>query len=117
MVVGNGSVYFAKQFQESLPWPGEIYLDSTSSAFAAVNLPRLSAWQAAKRWLPAVSWFSNEGKRYKGHNMKGDGLQTGGVFLIGPGAGSRVQFAFKEADNDALIFADGAALVAAARSG
>jgi len=46
--------------------------------------------------------------------MEGDGFQTGGVFLIGPGEGSRVQFSFKEADNDALTFADGEALVQAA---
>jgi len=96
-----------------LPWPGEIYLDSSSSAFEAVNLPRLTAFQGLKRWLPAVSWFKKEGKRYN-HNMQGDGFQTGGVFLIGPGEGSRVLFSFKEADNDALVFADGDALVKAA---
>jgi len=116
VVVGNGSAYFAKQFQTNLPWPGEIYLDPTSSAFAAVNLPRLTKFQGVKRWLPTLSWFKNVGSRYK-HNMEGDGFQTGGVFLIGPGENSRVQFVFKEAENDALTFADGAALLKAAQVG
>jgi len=113
VVVGNGSAYFANQFKQNLPWPGEIYLDTTSSAFQAVNLPRLSLMQGVKRWLTTLSWFKKVGTRYK-HNMEGDGFQTGGVFLIGPGEGSRVQFSFKEADNDALTFADGEALVQAA---
>lgn len=109
-VVGNGSQYFASQFRENLPWPGEIYLDPTSSAFAAINLPRMSAFQAIKHFFPAVSWFKKEGSKYK-HNMEGDGLQTGGVFLIGPGESSKVLFSFREADNEALAFADGQALV------
>jgi len=116
VVVGNGSAYFANQFKAALPWPGEIYLDPASSAFQAVHLPRLSTFEGVKRWLPTLAWFKKEGKRYDS-NMQGDGFQTGGVFLIGPGERSRVLFSFKEVDNDALIFADGPALVKAASQG
>lgn len=116
VVVGNGSAFFATQFKEGLPWPGEIYLDSNSSAFAAVNLQRVGAMQAIKRWLPAASWFKKNAPKYASSNMQGDGFQTGGVFLIGPGEGSCLQYSFKEMDHDVLEFASGADILKAASS-
>jgi prostamide/prostaglandin F2alpha synthase len=105
IAVGNGDFAMAKQFKEGLNWPGEVYLDPDSTSYKAIHLKRLSNWEVAKRYftsLRVLSWFKNN--PHKAQNQDGDGFQTGGVFIVGPGAGSSVIFSFKEIDNDPLSF-------------
>lgn len=47
--------------------------------------------------------------------MQGDGQQTGGVFVVGPGEQSEILFSFKESDAAPDEMADNDAILAACR--
>jgi len=117
IVVGNGSKRFAQKFKEGIKFPGEIYLDPESKSFKALALPRLSAWQAVKRFFfesKTVRFFKSLKKTYQSSDLEGDGQQTGGVFVVGPGSGRPMRYTFREHENDAESFADLDAILAAA---
>jgi len=109
IVVGNGSKRFAQKFKEGIKFSGEIYLDPESKSFKALSLPRLSAWQAVKRFFfdsKAVKFFKGLKKNYANSDLEGDGQQTGGVFVVGPGIGRAMRYSFREHENDTDTFAD-----------
>jgi len=109
IVVGNGSKRFAQKFKEGIKFNGEIYLDPESKSFKALGLPRLSAWQAVKRFFfdsKAVKFFKGLKKTYRNADLEGDGQQTGGVFVVGPGIGRPMRYVFREHENDTETFAD-----------
>jgi len=47
--------------------------------------------------------------------MKGDGQQTGGVFVLGPGIGEDIIYSFKEIENDVTSFANTEDIIAACK--
>lgn len=107
VAVGNGNAMFAKGFKEGLPFDGEVYLDEESKVFNSLELTRLTKWQAAKRWFmdfKVLSLFSSISKTYKSSNNSGDGLQTGGVFVVAPG--DSIHYSFIENEHRADQFAD-----------
>jgi len=86
-----------------------VFLDPESKAFAAANLPRLSVWQTMKRFmlnLTAIAFFKDLSSKYPNSDIQGDGQQTGGVFVVGPGGGKNVLFAFREYENEVTQFVD-----------
>jgi len=116
IAVGNkhSNVRWATKFQRGLPWGGEIYIDPTSAAFKAAELPYLTTWQTVSRFflsLRVISFFRSLTPKYAASDMEGDGSQTGGVFVVGPGAESRLQYAFKESEQDPDVFADPLAIL------
>jgi len=116
IAVGNGNKYFAKKFADGISFDGEVYLDPESKAFAAANLPRLSVWQAVKRFMmnwAALKFFREISPQYANSDLEGDGQQTGGVFVVGPGENSEVLFEFREFDNEVTQFADHDAILKA----
>ena len=98
-----------QQFKTGLPFDGEIYIDSTSESFKKASLPRLSLWQISKRFLLNVKLFSlfySLNKKHGASDASGDGQQTGGVFIFGPGSKSEIIFSFRENDNEPDVFVD-----------
>jgi len=110
VAIGNGSIFFAKKFREGLAFPGEIYIDSASNSFKAMELPRLSVWETVKRFLSdlsLISLFVKLSSTYKNSDTAGDGQQTGAVLLIenfGKENGS-IKYEFRECDHPATEFA------------
>eukprot|EP01069_Polyplicarium_translucidae_P006310 Polyplicarium_translucidae@DN2939_c0_g1_i4.p2 len=120
VAIGNGSEAFAEKYKASLNFPGPIYIDGESTLFKALGMPRWSNWKFA-RWLfswSKMSHFRDLGKKYPGSDMQGDGHQTGGVLVAGPGASSDLRVLFREYDgmesaDDASKFLAGSALLQA----
>jgi len=100
VAVGNGSKMFAQGFINSTPYTGELYLDPMSTAAKALQLKRYSAWEAITRFFnpTAASRYKQIKAKFTDANLKGDGQQSGGVFLVGPGTGSSIRFAHREDD-------------------
>lgn len=109
VAIGNGSPLFGKGFKEQLPFEGEVYLDADSSVFKALELKRIGMWEATKRYF--MSWsvlkfFSDQSKNYPTSNTSGDGLQTGGVFVVSAAPEGKVLYSFIESEHDGDSFAD-----------
>jgi len=116
IAIGNGSPKFAQKFKQALDFTGEIYLDSESKSFKALSLPRITLWQVLKRWVldrNMYKFWNDLSKTYKSADLEGDGQQTGGVFVVGPGIGRPMRYAFYEANNKADQFADTKAILEA----
>mmetsp|Transcript_91495 Transcript_91495/g.136995 ORF Transcript_91495/g.136995 Transcript_91495/m.136995 type:complete len:136 (+) Transcript_91495:183-590(+) len=108
VAVGTGSKLFANNFKKGVPFDGEVFLDPEAKTFAAINLPRLSMWQVTKRFLinlTALSFYRQISGNYPSSDTKGDGQQTGGVFVVGPGIGKELLYSFKENDAEVVDFA------------
>jgi len=98
-----------QQFKTGLPFEGEIYIDSTSESFKKASLPRLTLWQISKRFLfnmKLFSMFYSLNKKHAASDASGDGQQTGGVFIFGPGSKSEILYSFRENDNEPDVFVD-----------
>eukprot|EP00456_Euglypha_rotunda_P032418 TRINITY_DN25125_c0_g1_i6.p1 TRINITY_DN25125_c0_g1~~TRINITY_DN25125_c0_g1_i6.p1 ORF type:complete len:156 (-),score=37.75 TRINITY_DN25125_c0_g1_i6:19-486(-) len=108
IAVGNGNARFAKKFKEALKFDGNVYLDTDCKMFKVAALPRLSIWQAVKRFFngTARAFYAKLSKNYSQSDLEGDGQQTGGVFVVGPGVGRPLRFSFRESDYDPDVFAD-----------
>jgi len=109
IAIGNSNVKFANKYKEGLKWTGEIYIDPTSTGAKLLSLPRLTAWQSMKRYFldsRAIKYFKTLSKTYQSADLEGDGQQTGGVFVLGPGVGRPFRYAFREIDNEFDKFAD-----------
>jgi len=108
IAVGNGSIKWAKKFRRSVGFTGAIYTDPDADCFRAMNLPRLSTWQALKRFINGKFFaiYKSTKEKFDLADTEGDGLQTGGVFVVGPGAGRPLSYWFKEVDEDVDEFAD-----------
>ena len=116
IAVGNGSILFAKKFKQSVPFEGEVFIDPQSAAFKAANLPRLTIWQVTKRFilnLTALSFYRGATAKYPGSDVEGDGQQTGGVFVVGPGIGGDIYYSFRENETDPTTFANPEEIMAA----
>jgi len=107
IAVGNGSKRFALKFKTALEWEGPIYLDAEGNTFKALQLPKLTIWQAIKRFFSREvrSYYKQLSKVYTSADLEGDGTQTGGVFVLGPGVGRPLRYSFRENDNEADVFA------------
>jgi len=108
VAVGTGSKLFARNFKESSGFDGEVFLDPEANTFKAIDLPRLSLWAAIKRFMMSwtnLSFYRSIESKYPGNDMKGDGQQTGGVFVVGPGKESPLLYSFRENDHEATEFA------------
>uniref|UniRef100_A0A7S4HJE4 Uncharacterized protein n=1 Tax=Vannella robusta TaxID=1487602 RepID=A0A7S4HJE4_9EUKA len=117
VAVGTGSKLFAKKFKEGVPFDGEVFLDPEAKTFKAIDLPRLSIWQVTKRFLlnlTAISFYRQISSNYPQSDTKGDGQQTGGVFVVGPGVGEELLFSFRENDAEVEEFASHDDIIAAA---
>jgi len=108
IAVGNGSKRFAMKFKTALEWEGPIYLDPECNTFKALQLPKLTLWQAIKRFFSKEvrNYYKQLTKVYTSADLEGDGTQTGGVFVLGPGVGRPLRYGFRENENDADVFAD-----------
>jgi len=105
IAVGNGSKRFALKFKTALEWEGPIYLDTECNTFKALQLQKLTIWQAIKRFFGIRAYYKQLSKVYTSADLEGDGTQTGGVFVLGPGVGRPLRFSFRENDNEADVFA------------
>jgi len=116
IAVGNGSKRFALKFKTALEWEGPIYLDTECNTFKALQLAKLTIWQAIKRFFSreARNYYKQLSKVYTSADLEGDGTQTGGVFVLGPGVGRPLRFSFRENENDTDVFADNEAILKAA---
>jgi len=101
VVVGAGTKNFSDRFKLGVPWEGSLFLDETHSAHKAINLKRFSAWQGFKRWFTptALKYGKSLFARFKKANMTGDGLQSGGIFILGPEKDSAIEFTFLESES------------------
>ena len=53
--------------------------------------------------------------QFPGNDIRGDGQQTGGVFVLGPGKGKEILYAFREVDGGPCEFSDNNAILAACK--
>jgi len=115
IAIGNGNKHFATKYKEGIGFSGEIYLDPQSKSFEMLNLHRLSAWETMKRFFsPKALKTSKElFSKYKNADLQGDGQQTGGVFVVGPGVGQPLRFSFYENEHDTDTFANNDDILAA----
>jgi len=116
IAVGNGSANFARKFQNGLPFTGEVYLDPESNTYKALALYRLGKWEVMKRFffsLTAMTFYKNQAQNYAHADTEGDGQQTGGVFVVGPGRGKQLLYQFRENDHTPEVFADNNAILEA----
>eukprot|EP00127_Corallochytrium_limacisporum_P005024 Clim_evm20s197 gene=Clim_evmTU20s197 len=115
--IGNGSVLFANSFKKNTKWDYPVYRDPKSAVYKSIGLPRLSVWQALSRFLfnSAARAFYNGtlSKEHPSSDYKGDGQQTGGVFVVNKAG--EFTFAFKEHENPPEKFADVQDIIAAVR--
>jgi len=84
-------------------------MDHDSNAFKALKLPRLTTWQVISRFffsLTSIKFARSISGLYPQSDLEGDGQQTGGVFVVGPGEDSEIQYKFLEGDHDVDQFAD-----------
>eukprot|EP00698_Gefionella_okellyi_P003696 TRINITY_DN13454_c0_g1_i1.p1 TRINITY_DN13454_c0_g1~~TRINITY_DN13454_c0_g1_i1.p1 ORF type:complete len:133 (-),score=34.72 TRINITY_DN13454_c0_g1_i1:196-594(-) len=113
VAVGTGSPHFAKTFKAGSKFEGDVLLDPQGSAYNVLALPKFklsrfllpSAWKALAK---ALFRYSNN---LQEDNVK---LQSGGVYVMGPGEGKKMLFAWREADEAVGAVPDLAALKAAA---
>jgi len=122
VAIGNGSAAFAKKFRDGLPFQGDIYLDPEAKTFQALNLRRLSMWEIMTRFLmsfSAIAFSRSISARYQSSDMQGDGMQTGGIFVVGSDpkdlTRKKILYAFVESENNVDAFADTEAIVKACR--
>lgn len=80
---------------------GELYIDSDKKSFKDLNYKKLSVLGLIPALLARVARDAiRKGKEWAvGGNMKGDGLQNGGLLVVGP-KGEKVLYEFKQ-DNPA----------------
>jgi len=107
VVVGaTHKVKHAITFKNRLRFPGEIYFDPGYTAFKALNCPRLGVWEAAKKYLnqKVVATLKALSSKYQA-DTEGDGLQTGAVVVVGPGANKPLLYHWKEVDEEPDAFA------------
>lgn len=109
--------------RSSLPSPTQskthhlraLHTTNPTTAYKALGCQRLSAWKAAKRYFfdsKAVAFYKTASKEYAGSNTTGDGQQTGGVWVLGPG-NAQPLYEFMEADHRPDVFADEQAILEA----
>jgi len=105
---GAGSKMFSEKFRLGTPWEGGVFLDSGYASHKAIGLIRFSTWQGIKRFFSpkAMALGKRLFSRFKKADMQGDGFQSGGVFLVGPGATSPVLYKFLESDEGVEANAD-----------
>jgi len=108
IIVGNGPTKAAEKYKAGLKWNGEVLTDPESKMYKLMQLPRLSAFAALKRFLGrrVIKMYKKLSKEYTSADAEGDGQQTGGVFVVGPGAGRPVRYSFIESDNEPDQFAE-----------
>lgn len=97
--VSNGTVEAATKFVKELPYNGELYLDPTGSTYKALGFKKFSLPKMLARIFKSLSAIKNITKSEKAHDMKGDGNQTGGIVVIGPGVGAQPAFTYVEGDH------------------
>jgi len=127
LAIGNGSKLFARgvslplmifQFITSTPFTGHVFVDPDSLCFKAMELKRLTLWQALRHFFNSTARAAfktlREKREAKG-DLLGDGQQTGGVFVVGPGERSTLSYIFKEQDHPVGVdnFADVKAILQA----
>mmetsp|Transcript_148442 Transcript_148442/g.210832 ORF Transcript_148442/g.210832 Transcript_148442/m.210832 type:complete len:134 (-) Transcript_148442:258-659(-) len=118
VAVGNGSPMFAKKFAESIPFEGDIFIDEESLTYKAASLERLSLWATLKRFFfngGARALWKSASDKYENADLQGDGQQTGGVFVVGPGEKSDILYSFKESEAAPDEMADNEAILEACR--
>eukprot|EP00996_Jenningsia_fusiforme_P003312 NODE_4110_length_861_cov_25.318966_g3792_i0.p1 GENE.NODE_4110_length_861_cov_25.318966_g3792_i0~~NODE_4110_length_861_cov_25.318966_g3792_i0.p1 ORF type:complete len:201 (+),score=54.35 NODE_4110_length_861_cov_25.318966_g3792_i0:65-604(+) len=114
IAIGNGSEDFARDFADNLPWTGEVYLDSKSSVYAALNLKRWGLMETLSRFGKTLGFSRDLYKRFPHANFKGDGQQSGAVFVIGPGDESvKPVYLYKEEEGKPTEFANPADILKA----
>ncbi|KJE92131.1 hypothetical protein CAOG_03149 [Capsaspora owczarzaki ATCC 30864] len=119
VLVGTGNRYFAEKFIENVPgngqrFPAEVYIDPEQTAYKARGLQRVGllhflSWTAISEWRKA-------NKNHPNADLQGDGLQTGGIYLVGPGADSAIHFAFNEYDHPVGTLVDNDQILAAVKA-
>jgi len=116
IIIGNGTIKAADKYKNGLHWTGEVFIDSESKMYKLMQLPRLSAWATVKRFLGrrVIKMYKQLSKQYLTADAEGDGQQTGGVFVVGPGTGRPIRYSFIESDNEPDVFADVDAVLYAA---
>jgi len=118
LAIGNGSKLFARGFITSTPFTGHVFVDPDSLCFKAMELKRLTLWQALRHFFNSTARAAfktlREKREAKG-DLLGDGQQTGGVFVVGPGERSTLSYIFKEQDHPVGVdnFADVKAILQA----
>lgn len=55
--------------------------------------------------MTGLSFYREISSKYPDSDVKGDGQQTGGVFVVGPGVGNEILYSFRENDNEVTSFA------------
>lgn len=114
VAVGTGSEYYAKRFKEITKWPGDVFLDHEGGTYKALELPRFSVFNIF-RWRVIQAFRAAVKKGFDNH-LKEDGLQSGGVFVIGPGAASPLLSQWRESDDGMGTKCDLELLLKAART-
>lgn len=98
-----------KLYIRDVGFPGEVYLDPQSTAFKAASLKRTSVMSFLWSFITNGAgrrFYNAAAKKHRGSNLKGDGLQTGGVFVVGPGADSDVIYESREYDKPGSKFVE-----------
>jgi len=109
VAVGGGSKFASDKFKQGTPWDGEVLLDATHATHKAMGLQRFTAWQAMRRYYlshKALQFSKPLYERFKQSDFIGDAMQSGGVFILGPGSNAPVDYSFIEAEQGAEAVVD-----------
>jgi hypothetical protein len=109
VAVGGGTKWASDKFKFGTPWEGEILLDATHATHKAMKLQRFSVWQAMRRYYlshKTLQFSKGLYDRFKHSDFVGDAMQSGGVFVLGPGTNSAVEYSFVEAEGAADAVCD-----------
>jgi len=109
VAVGGGTKWASDKFKFGTPWEGEILLDATHATHKAMKLQRFSVWQAMRRYYlshKTLQFSKGLYDRFKHSDFVGDAMQSGGVFVLGPGTNSAVEYSFIEAEGSADAVCD-----------
>jgi len=76
-----------EEFVEQKFWAGELYIDEDKKAFEALGFKRFSFFSLPRLMLAKVARdaVSKGRERGVGGNMRGDGLQNGGLLIVKEG--------------------------------
>jgi len=118
VLISNGTPQAAQKFVTSMPYYGELYLDEGSTTYRAIGLKRLGLGGALSRFFSPKSISKTKAifKAEPASDMSGDGNQTGGVAVLGPGP-TPPSFLWRENDHPVDQFCSPEEVLAAVGSG
>lgn len=119
IAIGNGNQKWGETYKQTVPWKGEILIDTKSQTHKALGTKKFgfSALMGLARNKAIRPLYSKYGKQYTDYNNTGgseaNGLITGAVLAVEPGSNGEVIYTFREDNHPMAHWADEHAILRA----